>query len=75
MAITIPTPGEVAALSQKPAPEVLESNLVPTKARHELSTDKTPAVTITRYSDDTTRQDWSISQQPVVQPEGGLPIQ
>lgn len=75
MAITIPTPGEVAAFSQKPKPEFVDSAIVPAKERHEISTEQTPAVTVTRYSDGTIRKDWTISQQPVVQPDSGLQIQ
>ncbi|MBS0169423.1 MAG: hypothetical protein JSR62_03645 [Nitrospira sp.] len=75
MAITIPTPGEIAAFAQKPQPEVIDSDVTPTKERHELSTEQTPAVTITRYSDGTVRKDWAISQSAVVQPETGLQIQ
>ncbi len=76
MAVTIPTPGEIAAFSQKPKLEFVDSAIVPAKERHELSTEETPSVTITRYSDGTTRKDWAISQQPVIQPDdGSLPIQ
>ena len=57
MAITIPTPGEIAAFSQKAKPEFMDSAIVPAKERHELSTEETPSVTITRYSDGTTRKD------------------
>lgn len=75
MAITIPTPAEIVLFSQKPKLEVIDSDITPTKERHELSTEQTPSVTITRYSDGTVRKDWAISQAPVVQPETGLPIQ
>jgi len=70
------TEGEIAAFSQKAKPEFMDSAIVPAKERHELSTEETPSVTITRYSDGTTRKDWAISQQPVIQPDdGSLPIQ
>lgn len=70
-----PTAAEIATIENEPKPETLDSRLLPAKERQEVSREETTPCTITHYNDGTIRVDWQVSQEPVVQPTSGLPIQ